>query len=84
MSKDKDQYAGMSRKALIEENKQLRAVIERRIPEQRIDYEDARSFRVLRVRYRLMTGRLRKRIKKQDPIFHGTMTNPRLGDAVNK
>lgn len=69
----------MTRKELLAEIERLKQLPE--TEKQYIDRLDAQSLLVARTRYRLMTVALRKKMAKQDPIFHRIMTNDRLAPS---
>lgn len=63
----------MKRKELIAEVERLRIQAQSATNQHNLDKKDALTLNVLRVRYRLMTVRLRERMAKKDPIFHNIL-----------
>lgn len=63
----------MKRKELIAEVERLRIHVQSATNQHNLDKKDASTLNVLRVRYRLMTVRLRERMAKKDPIFHNIL-----------
>lgn len=63
----------MKRKELVAEVERLRIQVQSATNQHNREKKDALTLNLLRVRYRLMTVRLRERMAKKDPMFHNIL-----------